>query len=62
MQSNAAELRDLVDGISCLSLSGSGSSEYAGDSARPALRKSLNINVETVSVRIWPTRIYRCWM
>ena len=34
--------------ISCLSLSGSGSSEYAGDCARPALRKSLGINVETV--------------
>src|SRR5450631_80732 len=31
MQSHAAELRDLVDGISRLSLSGSGSSEYAGD-------------------------------
>ena len=48
MQAQAAELRDLVDGISCLSLSGSGSSEYAGDCARPALRKSLGINVETV--------------
>lgn len=48
MQAHAAELRDLVDGISCLSLSGSGSSEYAGDCARPALRKSLGINVETV--------------
>jgi hypothetical protein len=39
MQSRTAELRDLVDGISWLSLSGSGSSEYAGDCARPALRK-----------------------
>jgi tagatose-6-phosphate ketose/aldose isomerase len=48
MQSHAAELRDLVDGISCLALSGSGSSEYAGDCARPALRKSLGINVEAV--------------
>ena len=49
MQSHAAELRDLVDGISCLSLSGSGSSEYAGDCARPALRKSLGINVDRAS-------------
>jgi len=38
MQSHAAELRDLVDGISRLSLSGSGSSEYAGDCVRPAVR------------------------
>ena len=48
MQSHAAELRDLVEGISCLSLSGSGSSEYAGDCARLALRKTLGINVEAV--------------
>lgn len=48
MQSHADELRDLVDGISSLALSGSGSSEYAGDCARPALRKSLGINVEAV--------------
>src|SRR5205807_6920250 len=48
MQSYAAELRELVDGTSCLSLSGSGSSEYAGDCARIALRKRLGINVEAV--------------
>ncbi len=48
MQSRTAELRDLVQGISCLSLSGSGSSEYPGDCARAALRRSLGINVETV--------------
>jgi len=48
MESHTAELRGLVDGISCLSLSGSGSSEYAGDCARSALRKSLGINVEAV--------------
>ena len=49
MQSHAAELRDLVDGISWLALSGSGSSEYAGDCARLALRKRLGINVEAVA-------------
>ena len=48
MRSRAAELRELVAGISCLSLSGSGSSEYAGDCARPALRKRLGITVEAV--------------
>jgi tagatose-6-phosphate ketose/aldose isomerase len=48
MQSHTAELRDVVDGISSLALSGSGSSEYAGDCARLALRKSLGINVEAV--------------
>ncbi len=49
MQSHAGELRDLVDGISWLALSGSGSSEYAGDCARLALRKRLGINVEAVA-------------
>jgi tagatose-6-phosphate ketose/aldose isomerase len=49
MQSHAAEVRHLVNGISCLSLSGSGSSEYAGDCVRLALRKSLGINVEAVA-------------
>jgi tagatose-6-phosphate ketose/aldose isomerase len=49
MQSHCAELRDVMDGISCLTLSGSGSSEYAGDCARAALRKSLGINVEAVA-------------
>jgi tagatose-6-phosphate ketose/aldose isomerase len=48
MQSRAAELRALVEGIACLSLSGSGSSEYAGDCVRLALRKRLGINVESV--------------
>ena len=48
MQAHAGELSELVDGISCLSMSGSGSSEYAGDCVRPALRKSLGINVQTV--------------
>jgi len=49
MQSRAAELRDLVEGISWLALSGSGSSEYARDCARLALRKSLGINVRAVA-------------
>ncbi len=49
MRTHAAEVQALAKGISCLSLSGSGSSEYAGDCARLALRKSLEINVETVA-------------
>jgi tagatose-6-phosphate ketose/aldose isomerase len=56
MQSRAAELGALVEGVSCLSLSGSGSSEYAGDCARLALRKRLGINVESVAAGALLTR------
>jgi tagatose-6-phosphate ketose/aldose isomerase len=56
MQSHAAELRSLVDGISWLSLSGSGSSEYAGDCVRLALRKRLAVNVEAVPAGALLTR------
>jgi tagatose-6-phosphate ketose/aldose isomerase len=56
MQSHAAEVHHLVNGISCLSLSGSGSSEYAGDCVRLALRKSLGINVEAVAAGALLTR------
>ena len=44
-----ADLSRLTDGLSCLTLSGSGSSEYAGECLRPALRKNLGINVQAVS-------------
>jgi len=49
MRAHAAEVQALVKGISCLTLSGSGSSEYAGDCARLALRKNLGISVEAVA-------------
>ena len=49
MQGYAPDLGRLIDGLSSLTLSGSGSSEYAGDCVRPALRKNLGINVQSVA-------------
>jgi tagatose-6-phosphate ketose/aldose isomerase len=49
MREHAADLGRLTHGLSCLTLSGSGSSEYAGDCVRPALRKNLGINVQAVA-------------
>jgi len=49
MQEHAAQLIRLTAGLSCLTLSGSGSSEYAGDCVRLALHKNLGINVQAVA-------------
>lgn len=49
MREHAAGLGRLTKGLSTLTLSGSGSSEYAGDCVRPALRKNLGINVQAVA-------------
>src|SRR5215472_14787650 len=44
MREHAAHLGRLTDGLSWVALSGSGSSEFASDCVRPALRKNLGIN------------------
>src|SRR5262249_13214579 len=49
MQESAASLTPVLKDISSLVLSGSGSSEYAGDCARMILQKELGINTSTVS-------------
>jgi len=49
MREYSPDLCRLTQGLSCLALSGSGSSEYAGDCVRPALRKNLDINVQAVA-------------
>jgi tagatose-6-phosphate ketose/aldose isomerase len=45
MRSRAADLRSFVAGISALTLTGSGSSEYAGDCVRAALQNELGLIV-----------------
>ncbi len=44
----SSELLACTDGLSSLFLTGSGSSEYAGDCVRPALRKALGIDVQAI--------------
>ncbi len=45
----APDLARLTDGIAWLALTGSGSSLFAGDCVRPALRRQLGITVEAVA-------------
>src|SRR5450755_2350115 len=48
MQQLARVLSPLVDGISSLVLSGSGSSEFAGDCVRMVLQKELGVYAQTI--------------
>lgn len=48
MRQNAPALRQLLAGISSVILTGSGSSEYAGDCARLPLQKELGANVQAI--------------
>jgi fructoselysine-6-P-deglycase FrlB-like protein len=45
MRSRVADLRSIVAGISALTLTGSGSPEYAGDCVRTALQNELGLVV-----------------
>jgi tagatose-6-phosphate ketose/aldose isomerase len=47
--SRSKDLLPVIEGISSLCLTGSGSSEYAGDCARLALRKRLGVEVQAVA-------------
>ena len=44
----SSALIDCTEGLSSLFLTGSGSSEYAGDCVRSALRKALNMDVQAI--------------
>ena len=48
MQEYSAELSSVINGLSSLTLSGSGSSEYAGGCVCTQLRRNLGINVQAV--------------
>ena len=48
MRQSAPALSRLIEGISSLTLSGSGSSDYAGDCARIVLQKELAINTRAI--------------
>jgi tagatose-6-phosphate ketose/aldose isomerase len=48
MRHSAPALSQLIEGISSLTLSGSGSSAYAGDCVRMVLRKELGINTQAI--------------
>jgi tagatose-6-phosphate ketose/aldose isomerase len=48
MRQSAPALSRLIDGISSLTLTGSGSSDYAGDCARMVLQKELAINTRAI--------------
>jgi tagatose-6-phosphate ketose/aldose isomerase len=48
MLSAPAELRGLIAGIESLVLTGSGSSEFAGDCVRPVLRRELGVTTEVI--------------
>jgi tagatose-6-phosphate ketose/aldose isomerase len=49
MQQSARELAPLVESISSLVLSGSGSSEFAGDCVRMILQKELRVNTQAIA-------------
>src|SRR5437764_14958082 len=49
MQQSARELSPLVEGISSLVLSGSGSSEFAGDCVRMPLQRELGIDAQAIA-------------
>src|SRR5258708_1920376 len=49
MVQSAPALRHGLDGISSLTLTGSGSSEFAGDCVRMVLQKELGVNVQAVA-------------
>jgi tagatose-6-phosphate ketose/aldose isomerase len=49
MQQSARELAPLVKSTATLILSGSGSSEFAGDCVRMVLQKELNINAQAIA-------------
>ena len=49
MQESAREISPLLKGISSLILSGSGSSEFAGDCVRMVLQKELAIDVQSIA-------------
>ncbi len=49
MQESAREISPLIEGISSLVLSGSGSSEFAGDCVRMALQKELVIDAHAIA-------------
>lgn len=49
MQQSARELSPLVESISSLVLSGSGSSEFAGDCVRMVLQKELGVNAQAIA-------------
>jgi tagatose-6-phosphate ketose/aldose isomerase len=49
MQQSTGLLFPLIEGISSLVLTGSGSSEFAGDCVRMALQKELGLDVQSVS-------------
>ena len=49
MQQSARELSPLVSSTASLILSGSGSSEFAGDCVRMVLQKELNINAQAIA-------------
>ena len=48
MRQSAPALFQLIEGISSLTFSGSGSSDYAGDCVRMLLRKELDINTQAI--------------
>jgi tagatose-6-phosphate ketose/aldose isomerase len=48
MIASAAELQDCVQGIEALVLTGSGSSEFAGDCVQPALKRDLGTVAEVI--------------
>jgi tagatose-6-phosphate ketose/aldose isomerase len=48
MRSRAADLQSIVAGISSLTLTGSGSSEYAGDCVRAALQNELGVVTQAI--------------
>src|SRR6266436_2913174 len=49
MQQSAREVSPLVKSISSLILSGSGSSEFAGDCVRMVLQKELSVNAQAIA-------------
>lgn len=49
MRSRAADLKSLVTGISSLALTGSGSSEYAGDCVRAPLQSELGVVTQAIA-------------
>ncbi len=49
MAQSALDLRGIVEGISSLTLSGSGSSEFAGDCVRMVLQKELGVDAQAIA-------------
>jgi len=60
MRSRAADLKSIVADISSLTLTGSGSSEYAGDCVRAALQNELGwSHKQSAAECCWPTEAGR---